>query len=191
MEFEEKKRYLIKEYEGVYAPHDDTFLMLQCVEVDKGDKVLEMGCGTGIVAIHCARRGAEVTAVDINPVAVECALRNAELNRVALRTIRSDLFSHVPGRYDLVLFNPPYLPVQEEGGLEAAWSGGRGGLEVVQRFLGEAIYHLRPGGRLLLLVSSRMDETALECMISHFQWRTLGSRRFFFENLRVLELISS
>lgn len=178
----------IKECEGVYGPSDDTFLLLECVEVERGDRVLEMGCGTGIISIHCAMAGASVTAVDLSRRAVECTRENAKANDVDLNLIQSDLFSNVKGKFDLVLFNPPYLPVEEGGELERAWAGGRGGIEVVSRFLHGLPDHLAEGGRALLLVSSKMD---LKNLFSQFEWlngRTLASRKFFFEELSVLEL---
>lgn len=180
----------INECEGVYRPDDDTFLLLECVEVQGGDRVLEMGCGTGIISIHCAMAGASVTAVDLNQRAVECARENANANGVELFLIRSDLFFEVGGKYDLVIFNPPYLPVEEEGDLERAWAGGKGGIEVVSRFLHGLQEHLAEGGRALLLVSSKMD---LKDLFSKFEWlkmRKLASRNFFFEELSVLELKS-
>ena len=179
----------IADCEGVYAPHDDTFLLLDCVRDVEGKKVLEMGCGTGIISIHCAKAGASVTAVDVNPGALECTRVNARSNHLSIQVIESDLFSAITDDFDLIIFNPPYLPVSEDGELERAWAGGEGGLEVVERFLGEALSHLRPDGRVLLLISSKMDMARLERLIASSHHRVLGSRRFFYEELSVMELM--
>lgn len=180
---------VIAECEGVYPPSDDTLLLLRSLEVIRGERVLEMGCGTGIIALHCARAEADVTAVDSNPMAVACTRRNAEANGLAMKVILSDLFSEVEGSYDRIVFNPPYLPVEEEGLLESSWAGGVGGMMVVRRFLSEATDHLAPEGSIYLLVSSKMDERALREVLSPFNHRERAAMRLFFEELRVLELM--
>lgn len=147
-----------------------------------------MGCGTGIISIHCARSGAKITAVDINPRAVECTRKNAKLNGMDLEVISSDLFEMVEGRFDLIIFNPPYLPVDDKGDLEKAWAGGKGGIEVVDKFLNGVIDQLTTNGRILLLVSSKMELDELFSKHGGFSRRTMASREFFFEKLTVLEL---
>lgn len=161
---------------------------MECVEVSKGDSVLEVGCGTGIISIHCARSGAKVTAVDINPRAVECTRENAKLNGIDIVVLSSDLFEVVEGRFDLIIFNPPYLPVSEEGALEKAWAGGEGGIKVVDKFLDGVMDHLTTNGRMLLLVSSKMELDQLFSRHGGFSRRTMANRGFFFEELTVLEL---
>lgn len=178
----------IEECPGVYRPSDDTFLMLECLIVKRGEKVLEMGCGSGFISIHMAALGAEVTAADINPAAVTCTENNAARNGLRVRTVRSDLFSDLDGVYDLIIFNPPYLPVDDEGMLEAAWAGGRGGLEVLRQFLKEAQSFLAPNGRILILISSKMDSRGIEEILQPFHVRTLGTKSLFFEKLKVLQL---
>ena len=147
-----------------------------------------MGCGTGIISIHCAKGGAKVTAVDINPRAVDCTRDNANLNNMDITVFLSDLFEALEGMFDLVIFNPPYLPVYDEGDLEKAWAGGEGGIEVVDKFLNGVVEHLTPNGRVLLLVSSKMDLEGLFNANPRFSRRVLESRSFFFEELSVLEM---
>ena len=178
----------IEECDLVYAPDDDTFLLLDCVDFTRGERVLEMGCGTGIISVHCARNGAGVTAVDVNPNAVECTRRNASANGVDVEVLHSDLFSDVEGEFNLILFNPPYLPVMETGELETAWSGGEGGMEGIGSFLEGVPSHLTDNGRVLLLVSSKIDQAGLSDGLTGFRASTVATRSFFFEELRVLFL---
>lgn len=179
---------VVEECQGVYHPSDDTFLLLWAVSVEEGERVLEMGCGTGLIALHCAARGAEVTAADLGEGAVECARFNARRNGLEMEVIRSDMFSGLGGRFDAIIFNPPYLPVEEEGDLESAWSGGEGGVSVLSRFLEEAPGHLNPGGRIYLILSSKMDQKRLKELLSPFYVRRLGGDSFFFERLDAVEL---
>jgi release factor glutamine methyltransferase len=76
------------------------------------------------------------------------------------------LFENVNGKFNLIAFNPPYLPVCEKGVLQNSWSGGRHGLEVVERFLKDVKKHLKHGGRILLVVSSLNGLKNVERMLA-------------------------
>ncbi len=178
----------IRECPEVYPPLEDTFLLLESLEAIPDQRVLEMGCGTGLISVHLAKAGAKVTAADVNPKAVECCRSNALRNQVEVRVVTSDLFSNIQGSYDLIVFNPPYLAVKDEGELEKAWSGGESGVEPLSRFLSEAPSFLSKGGSILILVSSEMNQSALDLLLSKFNSELTGSKRFFFEELRVLKL---
>ncbi len=156
------KGYLFHIFPEVYEPSDDTFLMADCLEVKEGAKVLDLGTGCGILGILATKRAERVLGIDINPHAVRCAKANAKTNEIEgkMDLVRGDLFQSLKSdeKFDLILFNPPYLPTPEresEGGwLEKAWSGGPSGRKVMDRFLFEAPKRLKEGGVLLLTQSS-------------------------------------
>jgi release factor glutamine methyltransferase len=179
----------VNECESVYPPREDTYLLIECVEPVAGQRVLEMGCGSGLLSLHCAKMGASVVAVDINQKAVDCTRANLERNHLRAKVDRSDLFSNVVDRFDLILFNPPYLVGDEEGDLERSWAGGKDGVQILERFLREAPDRLDPGGRIVVLLSSMMMEEPLARTLAAFDRRRLGSKRLFFEELWVEELI--
>jgi len=79
-------------------------------EVRETDRVLDMGTGSGVNAILASSKAADVVAVDINPHAVAAARANAALNGAADRivVVEGDLFDAVEGRFDLVIFDPPF-----------------------------------------------------------------------------------
>lgn len=172
----------------VYPPSDDSFLLIESFHVKKGEKVLEIGCGSGIVSLHCAKNGAKVTAVDINPKAVELTKKNAKNNNLALDCFLSDVFENVEGKFDTVVFNLPYLPVDEKGPLEKSWSGGEHGVEPLPRLLPELRKHLAENGRLIIVVSSLTDEKELNSLLSGYVVETLSEESFFFEKIRVLKV---
>ena len=178
----------IAEDPEVYPPSDDSILLIESLDVVPGEKVLEVGCGSGVVSIHCAKNGCYVTAVDVNPRAVELARRNSVANGTDIRVLESDVYGNVDGVFDTIVFNLPYLPVDEEGLLAKAWSGGPDGLGPLPRLLEGAPDHLIPGGRVVVVVSSLTEPRALEEALEGYEVRTIGEQRLFFERLSVLEI---
>ena len=156
----------------VYEPAEDTFLLAENMRVEEDEVVLDMGTGCGILGILAAEKACKVVAVDINPHAIRCATRNALRNHVASRMQikRSDLFSSVhEGKFNLIVFNAPYLPTlleEQRSWLSKAWDGGLNGRTVIDKFTGEAPKHLREWGRILLAQLTLTDV-----------WETLGNLR--------------
>jgi release factor glutamine methyltransferase len=150
--------------ENVYEPAEDTFLLADNLDAREGERVLELGTGCGLLAILAAKVGARVVATDINPAALECARANAVTHGVADRIDfrLGDLFEPIHDeRFDLVIFNPPYLPVPKEEELDEpldrAWEAGPDGRRVIDIFLHELLEHLTPNGRALFIQSSLAD----------------------------------
>lgn len=170
----------------VYNPSDDSYLLLKCVDVVPGETLLEMGCGAGLVALHAAKAGAKVTAVDVSPHAVECTRRNAARNDLRVEVLRSDLFEKVAGSYDIIAFNPPYLPEDSRTSswIERGWSGGREGSEVAVRFMEEAWRHLAPRGKVYLILSSLGGLiSVLQASRNRYSSELLEERHMFFESI--------
>jgi release factor glutamine methyltransferase len=84
--------------------------------------VLELGCGSGLISIFSAKKGAIVTASDINPTALRYLQKSAELNHVHVTIRHSDLFSELKKTtFDYLFINPPYFPKQPKNIVEKAW----------------------------------------------------------------------
>ena len=181
--------YDIRERDDVYPPSDDSILLIESLDVRPGERILEIGCGSGVVSIHCAKNGCSVTSVDVNPSAVECTKENAQLNGVGIDVRESDLFQNVPERFDTIIFNLPYLPVIDEGELAKAWSGGEDGMGPLPRLMTESKDHLYDNGRVVIVVSSLMDQDKLDALLSNYKVEKLGVVPLFFERLEVLEII--
>ncbi len=177
----------ITTHQDVYAPAEDTYFLIKCITVETHETALDMGTGTGIIALHMARQGARVTAADKILAAVETTRENARLNKEHLQAIQSDLFSDVPGRYEVITFNPPYLPPGFPR--DDAWDGGREGIEVTWRFLTDAHQHLTPGGRMYLLASTLGNITKLLTHFQHhYQFRVIDTLPLFFEKVIAYEI---
>jgi release factor glutamine methyltransferase len=171
----------------VYEPGDDSFLMGENQTVRKGDLVLDMGTGCGIQGIIASRTALRVMACDINPHSVRCARHNVKLNKIDnMEVIKSDLFENVRGRFDTIMFNPPYLisnPADKDDYLKVAWDGGKGGKEVIDRFIQEAKGHLKSRGHVTLIMSSQNISD-----VSRIQKDIIAEKRFFFERLYLLDV---
>lgn len=193
------KGFSIETDENVYEPSDDTYLLLDSLEmigITAGSRVLEVGCGTGIISIAVSGLVASVVACDINPHAVDVCKRNAARNKAKnVEVVRSDLFSDVSGKFDLIVFNTPYLPQSLDetvsGEINHAWDGGLDGRKVIERFLFEVSSYLSEGGRIVFLESSLSDyEKSLSYLESAgFKVKIINRLKLHFEELVVIEAV--
>ncbi|MFB6209468.1 MAG: HemK2/MTQ2 family protein methyltransferase [Candidatus Nanohaloarchaea archaeon] len=171
---------------SVYPPREDSYFLKQYLEnLELEDKeVLDMGTGSGILALEMAEKAAEVTAVDINQEAVEEVSRKSERRGLGIDVFKSDLFEHVDAEFDLIVFNPPYLPgeVSMEGG--EMWRGGETGVELAESFLEEVDSYLKDGGKAMILVSSRSDTAQLK---QKFELDVVERVELWFETLYLAE----
>ena len=93
-----------------------------------GKNFLEPGCGSGLISIFAAKKGANVTATDINSAAIEFLKKNSRLNEVEINIIQSDLFQNIPQQqFDIIAINPPYYKKQPEADKDYAWFCGENG----------------------------------------------------------------
>lgn len=151
---------------GVYHPQDDTLLLEDALKrepLTADADVLDLGTGTGTLALTAAERGAaQVTAVDASVSAVLTTWLNARLNRLRVKVLRGDLTAPVRDRrFDLIVANPPYVPSPRgrppTRGRAQAWDAGPDGRELLDRICCDAPPLLTPGGVLLLVHSGLCD----------------------------------
>ncbi|MEU6994141.1 HemK2/MTQ2 family protein methyltransferase [Streptomyces sp. NPDC046465] len=150
---------------GVYAPQHDTALLCRALDredIGDGTSVLDLGTGSGALAVAAARHGARVTALDISWRAVLTARLNARLSGQSVAVRRGDLTTGASsGPFDLVVSNPPYVPspspLLPRRGAARAWDGGPAGRLVVDRVCDTAPRALRYGGILLMVHSALCD----------------------------------
>ncbi|MCZ2526403.1 HemK2/MTQ2 family protein methyltransferase [Streptomyces sp. HB2AG] len=169
---------------GVYAPQSDTGTLIDELLREPslpGARVLDVGTGSGAVALAAARAGAaDVTAVDISSRAVLAARLNAVLRRVRVRVLRGDLALPVGHRrFEIIVSNPPYVPSPSDRlphrGPARSWAAGRTGRLLVDRLCAEAPPLLAPGGVLLMVHSglcgtektvAQLEEAGLEAEVT-------------------------
>ncbi|MBW6518212.1 MAG: methyltransferase [ANME-2 cluster archaeon] len=174
---------------NVYEPAEDSFLLVDALlEIIEGkNRLLEVGCGSGIVSVFAKDHSPKVLATDINPHAVHCARLNG------IEVVRTDLFAGIKGTFDIVVFNPPYLPTSEDehvgGWDDLMLNGGPDGRETVRRFVADVGAHLNPNGQVLLLISSLTGIKEV-CDLMHGEGisvKKVAESRHFFEKLVVLK----
>jgi release factor glutamine methyltransferase len=157
--------------------------------ITPGAEVLDMGTGSGVCAIAAARRGARVAAVDINPVAVRCTEINARVNALEdrIEVLRGDLFAPVQDRrFDLVLFNPPFIRGIPRDDADRAWRS----TDVAERFAAGLSKHLRPSGFALVVLSTFGDAAQFlrQFHSNGFEVSVVATRDFVNERLSLLRL---
>ncbi|KCZ73535.1 HemK-related putative methylase [Candidatus Methanoperedens nitroreducens] len=183
------KNTTIKTRPSVYEPSEDSFLLVESAlsEIKGCEKILEVGCGSGIVsAVIKANTKASIVGIDINPHAAKCTKENG------IEVIRGDLLSCIKGKFDMILFNPPYLPTTEEermeGWLNVALDGGHDGRRIIYRFLEDAGDHLAKSGRIVMLLSSLTGIEEVKSKIGSLGYNVEDKReeRLMFEQLIVI-----
>jgi len=176
----------IKLHPQVYEPAEDTFLLAENLMVKDGDFALDMGTGTGIIALLMAKKAKFVLGVDVNPIAVELAKENARLNGIInVEFKQSDLFQNVGGKFNIITFNAPYLPGESEEPIDLALVGGREGREVLDRFIEEVNGYLTENGIIQIVQSSitGVDKTIEKLTSKGFKVEITGKERYFFEEI--------
>lgn len=138
---------------NVFAPVPwDYNLLARTVlkEVKETDKVLDIGTGCGIQAILAASRSTNVTATDVNPFAVKCAKLNIRLNKLSSRVkvIESDLFENVKGKFDLIVFDPPFRWSEPRDIWERSCADKD--YRTLKKFFEKVAKHLNNGGRMVI-----------------------------------------
>jgi len=172
----------------IYAPDEDSYLLREFVKkFSKDKKVLDVGSGSGILAESATSSGAKkVLCVDIDKESVE------KLKEKGLNAVKSDLFSNVKGKFDLIVFNPPYLPFDSREDLESsmATTGGKEGDEIIIRFLNEAGDYLEDEGKILVVLSSLTPRKRIEMVLKENKLvkKVLAKKKIFMEVLEVWEV---
>jgi release factor glutamine methyltransferase len=123
----------------------------------KGKYVLDMGCGSGVVSVFAALKGARCLAVDVNPNSVKAAEENAKQNGFGdkIKALQSNLFESIPveEKFDIIFFNPPYYEKEPKTDFEKAFFTGTG-FKIIKDFLEQAKNCFVPGGFIYFITSS-------------------------------------
>lgn len=200
----------------IYSPEEDSYLLSEIIKNEvpkllkknKNLRFLEIGSGSGIQLETAEKSGVKkenIFSSDINPLAVK------HCKNLGFNSLVSDLFKEfekggiiyegrlsegnhgcprrgtlVPLKYDLIIFNPPYLPLdsKEPKDSQIITTGGEKGSETINKFLKQAKKYLNKNGEIFLVISSLTKDTNFK----DYKKKILIERKIFFEKLSVLEL---
>ena len=174
----------------MYTPREDSFLLQKAVKkYAKNKRVLDMGAGSGIQAQTALNAGAKnVLAVDIDQEVIKYLTKNH------IQAIQSDLFSNIKKneKFDLIVFNPPYLPEDLREDKESAriTSGGKQGDEIIIRFLKQSLAHLAPEGSIFIVLSSITPKKKITHLIEKLKLsrKIIDKDNIFMETLEVWKI---
>ena len=186
--------FIINTDDNVYIPAEDSYLLADNLQIKKGQSVLEIGTGSGIVAMYASRLTDSITVTDINFDACELARKNFEENNIEnIEILFGNLFEPVKNRkFDVILFNTPYLPTEDgevlDDTINYAFDGGLNGRKVIDLFLNEVGNHLNDGGIVQMIQSSLSgNEETLEKLDNlGFIAEIAASEHFFFEDITLI-----
>ncbi len=177
----------------VYIPAEDSYLMSRIlreqipnlIEKNHDLKFLEIGAGSGIhlqTALNSGIKQENIFSSDIDRKAV------SHCNLLGFNCIHSDLFKEIKGKYDIIIFNPPYLPEdsREPKNSRKDTTAGKKGNEIILRFLQQAKSHLSKNGKIFLITSSLSEDVNFKSL--GYEAREIGCEKLFFERLCVWEL---
>lgn len=170
----------------VYQLAEDSYLfadfLKNFLKKNKINSYLDMGTGSGILSETASKflDKENITATDINPESIKA------VKQKGFKTIKTNLFEKINGKFDLITFNAPYLPrdPREPTDSQLATTGGKNGDEISIKFLKQAKKHLNQNGKIFLLISSLtpMDK------IKNFHPKIVARKKIFIEELIILEI---
>jgi release factor glutamine methyltransferase len=169
----------------VYQPSEDSYLfskfLKKYLSKHKINSYLDMGAGSGILSEIASNflDKKNILVADINPNAIKL------LEKKQFKSLKTNLFSKIIKKFDLITFNAPYLPKDKREPIDSqlATTGGKKGDEISVRFLKQAKKHLNKNGRIFLLISSL---TPLD-KINKFYPTVVAKKKIFMEELTILQ----
>lgn len=173
----------------IYPPGEDSYLLVDVLKKyvnAKNIKALDVGSGSGILSRTLIEKGvgpSNLTLIDINPNSIKILKTKFPKSKV----IKSDLFSKVKGKFDLVVFNPPYLPNDKHDSKKDT-SGGKNGDEAILKFLKQLKKHLNKNGKCLLLTSSLTPMKKINEEFKKFNVKIAARKKLFYEEIFVYEI---
>jgi len=155
----------------------------------KNKTVLELGAGSGLISLYCAKQNANVIASDINPTAVENININAKLNSVKIKVVESDLFDRIEIRkFDYIIINPPYFPKDPKNEEELAWFCGND-FQYFKKLFAQIGSYVNNDSKIIMVLSEDCDiemirkigEQSLFVFIKCYEQKILGEKNYIFE----------
>lgn len=172
----------------MYYPREDSYFLSETLKKffknkpSEDKQFCDMGSGSGIQAETLLKftKKENITCVDLDKQALET------LNKKGFKAIKSDLFSDTKEKFDFIIFNPPYLP-EDKLDKKIDTSGGKKGDETILEFLKQSKDHIKPKGKIILLLSSLTPQRKIKNFLDkNCSYKKLATKKLFFETLYIL-----
>jgi len=182
---------------GVFHPglFFSTKLLIEYIsKYDLNDKnVLELGAGSGLISVYCAKLKANVTASDINPIAVENINQNSKLNSVIINVVESDLFDRIETKeFDYIIINPPYYPKNPYNEEELAWFCGND-FQYFRKLFAQIGIYINSDSKIIMVLSEDCDIEMIKKIgeQSHFIFTKCYEQKIWGEMNYIFEISKS
>jgi len=182
---------------GVFHPglFFSTKLLIEYIsKYDLNDKnILELGAGSGLISVYCAKLKANVTASDINPIAVENINKNAKLNSVNIKVVESDLFDRIETKeFNFIIINPPYYPKNPNNDEEFAWFCGND-FQYFKKLFNQIGNYVNNDSKIIMVLSEDCDIEMIKKIgkQSHFIFTKCYEQKIWSEMNYIFEISKS
>jgi release factor glutamine methyltransferase len=171
----------------MYVPSEDTFLLAECIRQYSGRWALEIGVGSGHLLSILEKNFAYVAGSDIDLGALQYSKQRSSK---ALLVCCDAASAFCTGKFDLIVSNPPYLPDDYNNIQDLTIHGGPKGIETTIHFVNSALPLLAREGKMLLVISSLADSSALDNVVekNKMHKKVVGQKRLFYETLSIIQL---
>lgn len=174
----------------MYVPSDDTFLLADCIRQYSGTWALEIGVGSGFLLRILEKNFAYVAGSDIDLQALQ---HSKQRSSKALLVCCDAASAFGTVKFDLIVSNTPYLPDEEDNNdsvQDLTVHGGPKGIEAAIHFIDSALPLLAQDGKMLLVISSLADSSALDNVIQEnkVHKKVIKEKRLFYETLSIVQL---
>lgn len=171
----------------MYLPSEDSFLLAQAVKGYTGKSALEIGVGSGVVLQVLHENFQIVAGTDIDFVSLRYCKENLSNDIMLACCDAASAFRH---KFDLIVTNPPYLPLEDNERKDSAIHGNSNGIETTLNFVESAISVLADNGKMLIIISSLSNDTKIDEFLVQMKLRrrTISKKKLFFEILTTLEI---
>jgi len=193
------KEYCLSIPDQIYLPSDDTYLLLETIREDLKKEIienaLEIGTGSGYISLGIYNRVNDLVVTDINPIVITYLIdlkKEYKLDKITIR--KSNLFSNIKNNFDLIIFNPPYVPSENIPNANEidrlATDGGAFGRTIILKFINQVKNHLSKNGVCYLLISSFNNPHYIfkQIIKNDLYYKILKEKNIFFEKLIILKI---
>jgi HemK-related putative methylase len=170
----------------IYEPKEDSFLILKHIKNYAKGLCLDVGTGSGILAEELSKYSKDVFAVDIQTEVIDYCIKKYDNKIKFLKSDLLNVFEKEQKKFDLITFNPPYLP-KDKNFEDITLFGGKKGYETIEKFFFNVSKYLKEDGKILLLFSSFTNKEKVDEIINNygFRFELIDKQQIFFEILYV------